>query len=357
MKRILLWSGVIAITVLMLAFPLDSVTYARNSLVLCFDTIIPSLFPFFVCSGLLVYSGFCEAVSVLARPLMKPFFNVNENGSGAFILGIISGYPLGAVTACQLYESGYISKYEAERLLSFCNNSGPLFIMGAMGVCMYSSNKVGILLYMAHIMAALTSGIVFRFYKRNKHSAPKSVISHSEKGLSHIYSTVMQNSLNSIITICGSIVFFGVVSNLALAHLPIEPTIKSVISGILEMTGGAKSISSLNIGLATKLVLTAIIVGFAGMCVHLQVMSTVSRYNLSLFPYILGKILHGILSGVYLLILLKFFPVSQAVFAQNGNTMALGFFIGSVFVCISVISFLTLSLISFLCKQKEQISK
>lgn len=355
MKRILLWLAVVSATVLMILFPNDSVAYAKSSLKLCFDTIIPSLFPFFVCSGLLIYSGFCEAVSVLAKPVMKPFFNVNENGSGAFILGIISGYPLGAVTACQLYEAGYISKYEAERLLSFCNNSGPLFIMGAMGICMYSSSKAGVLLYISHILAALTTGFIFRFYKRKKHSAPETRLSHADSDLTQIYATVMQNSLNSIITICGSVVFFGAITNLCLAHLPIEPTIKAVISGILEMTGGLKNISNLQISLATRLVLSAVIVGFAGFCVHLQVMSNVTKYGLSLFPYITGKILHALLSGIYILIFLRFFPVTQPVFTANNNTLSLGFFIGSVLVCISVLIFLILSAV-FICARKKQIS-
>lgn len=339
-------------TVLMLVYPDESVGYAKNSLRLCFDTIIPSLFPFFVCSGILIYSGFCEAVSVIAKPLMKPFFNVNENGSGAFILGIISGYPLGAVTACQLYESGYLSKYETERLLAFCNNSGPLFIMGAMGICMYSSSKVGILLYISHILAALSVGFIFRFYKRKRHTAPITKLSHSEKGIAEIYSSVMQNSLNSIITICGSVVFFGVASNLLTLYLPLDSSVKAILYGILEMTGGLHRISALKLELAARLFMSAIIVGFAGFCVHLQVIQIVSKYNLSLFPYISGKVLHAILSGAYILIFLKLFPVTDAVFSASENRMAFGFFIGSVFVCISAVFFFLLSLMAYIKRRR-----
>ena len=122
--------------------------------------LIPTLFPFFICSGILLYSGFCEALSVLFRPCMKPLFGVSPAGASAFVLGIISGYPLGAVTAGQLYENGYITKTEAERLTAFCNNSGPLFILGSVGAAVYGNIRLGIMLYVFHILAALTLSLI-----------------------------------------------------------------------------------------------------------------------------------------------------------------------------------------------------
>ena len=85
---------------------------------------------------------------------MKPLFGVGEAGAAAFILGIVSGYPLGAVTAGQLYESNYLTKTEAERLCAFCNNSGPLFIIGSVGAAIYGNAGIGIMLYLFHILAS-----------------------------------------------------------------------------------------------------------------------------------------------------------------------------------------------------------
>ncbi len=61
---------------------------------------------------------------------MKPIFNVPGIGAYAFIMGIISGYPVGAKIVTEFRKNGECSKVEAERLLSFSNNSGPLFIIG-----------------------------------------------------------------------------------------------------------------------------------------------------------------------------------------------------------------------------------
>ncbi len=61
---------------------------------------------------------------------MKPIFNVPGIGAYAFIMGIISGYPVGAKIVTEFRKNGECSKAEAERLLAFTNNSGPLFIIG-----------------------------------------------------------------------------------------------------------------------------------------------------------------------------------------------------------------------------------
>ena len=61
---------------------------------------------------------------------IKPIFNVPGESLIAIILGIISGYPIGAKVVCNLKKDKIISKTEAERLISFTNNSGPLFILG-----------------------------------------------------------------------------------------------------------------------------------------------------------------------------------------------------------------------------------
>ena len=61
---------------------------------------------------------------------MKPLFNISGEGAFALIMGIISGYPTGAKIATIFRENGTCTKEECERLLSFTNNSGPLFIIG-----------------------------------------------------------------------------------------------------------------------------------------------------------------------------------------------------------------------------------
>lgn len=336
MKKAFLYIGLVGITLLILLRPSAAVEYASRGLSLCSEMIVPSLFPFFVCSGLLIYSGFCQVLAKISAPVMQPVFRVNGAGAAAFILGIISGYPLGALTACQLYESHYVSKSEAERLLAFCNNSGPLFILGAVGISLYHSPRIGVILYIAHILAALTVGILFRFYKPESFIAPPARVESPEHSLGELFSIVLANSLQSILTVCGAVLFFSVVSNMLLDFLPLCDWLRPVFAGILEFVTGVTMLSQSNMLLEEKLILSAAVVGFAGLSVHVQVMGVVSRHMLSLKPYIFGKILHGLLSGGYTFLILQFVPVSAPAFYNTAAKFPAGFTMGSLYTGICV---------------------
>lgn len=316
-KKLFIYIFAIGAVILLVRDASRAISYASDALGICFEMIVPTLFPFFICSGILIYSGFCELLAKAFQFCMYPLFRINPVGSSAFILGIISGYPLGAVTAGELYANNYLSKTEAERLLAFCNNSGPLFILGSVGIAIYSDIRYGIMLYIAHILAALTVGILFRFYGKSRHSAPPTRMTTPDRSVGDIFDIALQNGIKNILTVCGAVLFFSVISRLLLDLLPLDGFINSVVSGIFEFVTGTVKISNLTLPITSKLILTSVIVGFAGISVHAQVMAVVARFHLSLAPYIVGKILHGLLAGVYMLIYLTFNPITEAVFSPS----------------------------------------
>lgn len=339
MKKYAMYSAFILLTVLILINAQDCIEYAKNGLNICYEIIIPSLFPFFVCSNLLIYSGFAQSISKLFTPVMLPLFRINGSGSAAFVLGLISGYPLGASTACSLYENHYLSKGETERLLAFCNNSGPLFILGAVGISLYNNIYSGIILYVSHILAAFTVGIIFRFYKRKNYIAPKYSLSQPKFKTGEIFSVSLQNSVTSILNVCGSVIFFGTVANILINIMPVQNLYTLFLSGIIEFTTGVVGISHINTSIASKLVMSAFIVGFAGLSVHFQVISIVSKYELSLKPYIIGKILHAAISSLYVFAAVHFIPsaVSTFSFCEKSINMSGSFAVSTICVCIGII--------------------
>ncbi len=319
MKKFLLHMAVICILYLIITNAQKSVIYAVDAMNICFSMIIPTLFPFFICSGLLIYSGFCESLAKVFRFCMMPLFRINPAGSSAFILGIVSGYPLGAVTAGELYSNNYISKTEAERLLAFCNNSGPLFILGSVGLAVYSNIKYGIMLYVFHVLAAITVGIIFSFYKRKSYTAPKSVMTSPERGTGEIFSIALNTAIQNILIVCGAVVFFSIVSRIALDMLPLNDYLMSIAKGLTEFVTGTIAVAGLPVPIAERLIITAFIVGFAGLSVHVQVMASIAKYGLSLAPYLIGKFMHGLIAAFYTFLYLYFNPITEAVFAPSAG--------------------------------------
>ena len=346
MKNKLFQIMLLGITILLVIKGSEALSYAKEALVLCYNLIIPSLFPFFICSGLLIYSGFCESLAKIFKPVMTPLFNINKNGSAAFVLGIISGYPQGAITVCRLYEANYLSKTEAERMMAFCNNSGPLFILGSVGIGLYVNPKAGIMMYAAHVIAAFLVGIIFRFYKKDEYRAYEAQVSVNKEQAGFSY--IVEDSVRSILNICACVVFFSVVSRICLDFVPMNELLEAVAYGVCEFTMGVFKISRLSLTLFEKLILSSFIIGFAGFSVHIQVMSIVLKHGLSLMPYIVGKFLHGVLSATFMWAVLWLFEGDIKFTAMTLNT---GFMISAGgLIAIALILFL----VSFL-KGKSKI--
>ena len=141
-----------------------SMEAAKSALVLCAQTVIPSLFPFFVISSFMVNTGFVSCAGKIAAPISRRLFKVSGSGAVVFVMGILCGYPTGAKMVSELYENKEISRNEAMRLLPFCNNSGPLFVIGAVGAGMLGSTRLGVTLYAVHVVSAVLTGIFFSFF-------------------------------------------------------------------------------------------------------------------------------------------------------------------------------------------------
>ncbi len=90
----------------LMAFPQACVAAAKTGLELCGNVIVPSLFPFFVLSSLVVDLGLAGYLGRALEPVMRPLFRVNGSCATALALGFIGGYPVGARTAITLYRQG-----------------------------------------------------------------------------------------------------------------------------------------------------------------------------------------------------------------------------------------------------------
>lgn len=331
--------GILLMLYGLICLPTESVSAAKEGVDLCVNVILPSLFPFFVLSTLLVDMGFVATLGHLMEKIMQPLFRVNGSCAGAFLLGILGGYPVGARTAISLYQSGACSKGEAERLLSFCNNSGPAFILGVVGAGIFSSSQVGIWLYLAHITASVLVGILFRRYG-DQTDCPSNVKIMSTKAGSFIevFPEAVKSGFSGTLNICGFVIFFTVLIRMLFrsGFLPFlttlfaatglhESILESLLTGLIEMTSGVWSLRDMAGDMGDQLCMAAFILGWAGLSVHCQVLSFIGNSGISAKTYFLGKLLHGIISailmGILSSILSNHTPLSSHL-AQEVSTIA-----------------------------------
>ena len=306
-------------------YPQDITKAAREGLYMCGNVIIPSLFPFFILSALIVETGFARQLEKLFEPVMRPLFNVGGGCAAAFALGFIGGYPVGAKTVISLYENGECTKTEAERLLSFCNNSGPAFIFGVVGAGVFSSSKIGLLLYLAHSAASVIVGMLFRNWggRRGGITATRNT-KRRPSAFSAAFTNSVKSSTLSMVNICGFVIFFTVfirllfLSGIIPGIAGIAGTVLSrfgfdsawaerLLTGIIELTSGVWSLNAAAPQITGSVAMAAFMLGWAGISVHFQVLSFIGTSGLSVKTYLLGKFLQGVISAALVLFLFRLF--------------------------------------------------
>jgi len=239
---------------------------------------------------------------------------------------------MGAKIVSNLKIQGVCTNTEAERLLAFTNNSGPLFIIGTVGIGLFRNSTIGILLFITHILACLTVGFIFRWWKTSKKrfgtKGDRPLLfqkSISVSNLGEVLASSIMNAINTVFLIGGFIVLFSVIISilenskiLDICSNFLSPILSvfgvpasysnGILTGILELTNGICIISNIaNKSISTNIIICAFLLGFGGISISLQILSITSKSKISIKPYLIGKLLQGILAAVYTYILLNTF--------------------------------------------------
>lgn len=233
----------------------------QNSLYLCFNLLIPSLYPFFIISGMLFDFG----IDLLVPPHLY-----------SFIIGLICGYPLGTKTVCQCYSQQYISKRQAHSLLLCTANASPAFVIIALGEGILRNKTLGFYLYLSQCISAV---IIFLL------CVPKEKIITSRSAASnHVLISLISNAqkaIEQILLVCAITVIFGIFSDLIRLIIPDN---LDYLIGLIEILHAGPSMQN------CQLWQTAMILGCSGLCIWMQCAYFVYQTDLNVIYLFLGKI-------------------------------------------------------------------
>lgn len=304
--------------VVLLIQPQSAADAARAGLQLSFQTAIPALLPYFIASSLLTSSGLAAQIGRLfARPFS--FLYRIADGAAAFLLGITGGYPVGARTVCDLYQAAQLSRDDAQRLLGFCNNTGPAFILGVAGLGVCGSARTGFLLYGIHVLSAMLCGILLRGHAPV--SAAHTCKETPPKPLSIALVTAMRDGFSTSLLVAAFVTGFSILLGLcqALGILSASPVMQAIFAGGLELTNGLMCLPALRLPRNALLPLISLLLGFGGLSVHCQVYALAQLTDLSCRMHFIGKALHGMLAALLTYIILWLAPQALPVFAPAGS--------------------------------------
>lgn len=261
---------------------------AYESILFCSTVLIPSLFPGFVLSeillALLTDSGF--------RGTGKTFLGYPSSAWGCIAIGFLSSFPSAADYATRLTKNGHLSRDVAARCLGFSNNAGAVFIICAVGGAIFGSLKIGIYLWSIQAVAALSVALIFR--PKPQSFSPTIPKKNKKTSLRVIFPRAVVTSVSSVLNVCGFVIFFRVLIRVLSGGVSGDP-FRILLSGILEMTCGISELKDFSFCGA---ILASTILGWSGFSVHFQILNTVSKAELPVKYYFLGKTMQAILGGV-----------------------------------------------------------
>lgn len=298
---------VTALFAAMLIFPQAVFSGAEEGLLLWFQIIFPTLFPFLVVTSLLLSSGGLNLITRLFGGLFRRIFRVTQNGAFAVLAGFLCGYPMGAKVTADLLRAEKISDREARYLLSFCNNTSPVFIINFIVWKTFGNERLMLPTLLILIGSPVLMSFIFRrIYLKGRHPFPEPSAALKEKKTRFDFSVLdscMMNSFEAIVKVGGYIILFSVLLSL-LEELSGQNSILMAAAPALEVTNGilllSSSVSDPGLRYAAVLGLTS----FGGLCSAAQTKCMLERTGLSVIPYIIQKLTTAaaasLLSFIYL---------------------------------------------------------
>ena len=249
---------------------------ARDALCLCARTLVPSLFPLFVISGMLVHD-----LQRFRMPPLSRLLGVPDGGEGIWVLGLLGGFPVGAAAISQAVEQGCLSKKDGERMLGLCSLCGPPFLLGVLPGFLPMSQVMYLF-----VLQLQTSLLMAAFWPG------KSAARLSPTGNSVTLPSAVRRAVDSVLTVCAWVVLAGVVTGLLRRWLfPLLPDFLGILlTGFLELTTGIFTLPERG-----HFLLCTLFVCFGGISVLLQIGGMASAAGLSMKTCIAQKSLQGLL--------------------------------------------------------------
>lgn len=269
--------------------------------------IFPSLFPMFIISSLLVEIGVPEFLGSLFKKVFDILFKANSTSSFVFFMSMLTGFPSSAKFIDDLMNKKIINEQDAEKILKFTFFSNPLFIINTIGINFLGNIKIGILIFIAHILGNIITGILFRSTNTNyknldyNFTIKQLIDKTSNTDLFRVILSSIKNALDIMINIFGIVTFVLIVINMIFKSP--NSYLEIFITGIIEMTTGLKYLALSNISLNLKIITSTFFISFGGFSVHAQIMNILKEKKVKYLPFLKARIIHGLISTILIITL------------------------------------------------------
>ena len=258
------------------------------------NNLIPSLFPMFILTDILITYNFVKYIPKWFVNIFSYLFNVKKECVLIFFLSMLSGFPTNAKNIRKLYDMNIIDSKEASHMLMFTHFSNPLFILGTLAIFFLNNKELGIIILLSHYLSNFIIGVTIR--KLNNIS--NNTVNEKEKKLyfGPVFVNAIKSSIDTLLLILGTLTCFLIISSIIINRFDLNSYNSLLIKSILEITMGLKELSLFSFSNLTKVILSSFILSFGGLSVHMQVISQLIDTDISYKSFFIGRILQVFIS-------------------------------------------------------------
>lgn len=302
MKRFISLSIILSFFVLMLCFPQETFIGAGNGLLLWFQIILPTLLPFIILSNLLIHTNSVHYIARILKPLLQRLFGVSESACYAILVGFLCGYPMGAKVIADLIHTGHLTTEEGQYLLSFCNNTSPMFILSFIVLQNFKNESLAFgTLFILFLSPILCSFLFRKFYRISPDSHIQTLTIGKPFHFNfRIFDDSIMNGFETITRVGGYIILFSILFVLG-DKLPLNWYLPA-----LEISNGIPWLLNLGLSFHATYPLVLALTSFGGFCAIAQTYAMIQDSKLSIVPYIIQKLITAMVTSLLALIYLFF---------------------------------------------------
>ncbi len=281
------------------------ISSAYEASLLFFNKIFISIFPFIILIDILIYYDYHTFLKNIFGKKLSKLFNIDPNTSIVFILSILTGSPANSIYIKDMLDNKQIDINTANKALLPSYFQSIPFVIGTIGVKLYNSFKIGLILWIFIFINNLLIGIYLR---KNKQEIinDKNNIKNKDSLINIIKKSILKG-INTSYDILGNLIIFTIIINLIKNLFNLNPILLSLISGFLEITNGIIQVNILNIDLIYKLLITLFFLSFSGLSIIFQTTSILSNYKINIKRILIIRLVFSIITCLLFYILLLFY--------------------------------------------------
>ena len=269
----------------------------------CLVSVVPSLMTFMTVATFISNSACSDVIGkLLGRPIGL-LFHLPKECAKTVILSMLGGYPCGAKLISDMLKRGEIDTNTAQRMLRFCINASPAYVVSAIGTGLFGNARIGAVICFAHLFSAVLIGL----FSRSKKTPPTLTVKAKTMGFADCFVKSVLDSTNAMLCISGFTITFSTIltllnetgittlfTNLLTPLTNNAETSRAVLHVLFDVVSGSRS--CINCPPMTAVLLCAAAVSLGGISILAQVMSYFSGHRINFFEIVLFRLLHAVLT-------------------------------------------------------------